>query len=63
LNKTFRSGITDFDWNPETPWSILSSSDDCQEHSTGGGSLHAFRPLDLISDPEEDALKKMQRYV
>jgi len=57
------AGITDFDWNAYAPWSILSSSDDCQDHSSGGGSLHAFRPLDLICEPEEDALKKLQRYV
>jgi len=61
--KLFRNGITDFDWNPYNPWSMLSASDDCHEHSSGGGSLQTFRPLDVLCLPEEEALQKLQRYV
>jgi hypothetical protein len=54
--------VTDFDWNPYNNWSILSSSDDCHEHSSGGGSLQAFRPIDLLTLPEEEGLQKLQNY-
>jgi len=63
ITNSFRAGITDFDWNPYNPWSMLSGSDDCHELSSGGGSLQAFRPLDILCSSEEDAQQKMQRYV
>jgi hypothetical protein len=59
----FRNGVTDFDWNPLNSWSMLSSSDNCDENSSGGGSIHAFRPIDLAYLPEDDAMARLQKYV
>lgn len=60
---TNRNAITDFDWNPYNNWSILSASDNCDENSSGGGSLHAYRPLDLLQVPEEEALQMVHKYI
>ena len=43
--------IVDFDWNPSSPWTISSMSDDGE---LGGGTLQIWRVSDLVyrDDPE-----------
>ena len=51
--------ITDVQWSKESPWSILSVSDD-MDPARAGCSLQVFRPLDLLTMPQEEAQKKLQ---
>ena len=44
--------ITDVQWSLESPWSILSVSDD-MDPTHAGCSLQVFRPIDLLTMPEE----------
>ena len=51
--------ITDVQWSEASPWSILSVSDD-MDQTYAGCSLQAFRPLDLLTMPETDAVEKIE---
>lgn len=57
----YRGGISDFDWNPFDKWSILSASENMDVNNAGGGSLHLYRPMDLIYQPEGIAIEKLNR--
>lgn len=39
--------ITNFSWNKESDWTIMSASDDFDE-ATAGCSLQIYRPVDLL---------------
>ena len=43
-----RASIVDFDWNAESPWTIVSMSDDSQNPRLGGGTLQVWRITDLL---------------
>ena len=55
-----RGNIADFEWNSEDQWSFLTACQETDtENTSGGGTLHVFRPLDLIYLQEKEALKKL----
>lgn len=45
--------VSDFEWNPYSPWTIISASDDSetfvQIQKNNDSSLQIFRPLDLLT--------------
>ena len=55
--------VSDFDWNPISPWTIISASDDSetfvQIQKNNDNSLQIFRPLDLLTQPTEEALQSL----
>ncbi|QDZ19234.1 WD40 repeat domain-containing protein [Chloropicon primus] len=55
-----RAEVGDFQWNPEDPWTILSTSNDNSLRG-GGGTLQVWRMNDLIYRPEEEVLEELER--
>ena len=56
-----RGLVSDFDWNPWDKWSMLSASENIDSNNTGGGSLHLYRPIDLLYQPESVSLSKLSK--
>ena len=54
--------IGDFDWASACPWTLVTASDDSVSPHMGGGSLHIFRPIDLLTMPQGDAIEKLTKY-
>ena len=52
--------VSDFDWNHLSPWTLISASDDSESFAqiqrNNDCSMQIFRPLDLLTMPEEEAL-------
>ena len=55
--------VSDLDWNPLMPWTMISASDDSetfvQIQRNNDCSMQIYRPLDLLTMPEEDALEAL----
>ena len=53
--------VSDFDWNHLSPWTLVSASDDSESfvqiQRNNDCSMQVFRPLDLLTLPEDEALE------
>lgn len=54
-----RCDIVDFDWNTEVPWIFVTAADDSDCPHLGGGNLHVFRPINIVTMPHDEAVKKL----
>ena len=54
--------ISDFDWNPEDKWNILTSCQEADEITSGGGNLHIFRPNNLLCIDKNEAIEKLKKF-
>eukprot|EP00898_Chlorokybus_atmophyticus_P005036 jgi/Chlat1/5533/Chrsp369S05397 len=51
--------VQDFNWNPASPWSILSVS---QNEDIAGGTLQMWRVNDFVYKTEEELLPDLERF-
>lgn len=52
-----RGAINDFDWGNDCQWNIISTCHEAQS----GGSLHVFRPVDLLYLSKQQAAEKLEK--
>ncbi|CAM8954305.1 unnamed protein product [Rhodiola kirilowii] len=56
-----RDKVGEFHWNAHDPWTIVSISNDDENHG-GGGTLQIWRMIDLIYRPEEEVLAELDKF-
>uniref|UniRef100_A0A7N0UZX9 Histone-binding protein RBBP4-like N-terminal domain-containing protein n=1 Tax=Kalanchoe fedtschenkoi TaxID=63787 RepID=A0A7N0UZX9_KALFE len=56
-----RDKVGEFHWNTHDPWTIVSISNDDENHG-GGGTLQIWRMIDLIYRPEEEVLAELDKF-
>lgn len=59
--------VSDFEWNPILPWTVISASDDSdtftQIQKNNDCSMQIFRPINLLTEPEQEALEHMVQHL